>query len=133
VLTARRLFLGAVALGIFWLSSKPSLEPPFILFAHQDKVFHFLEFAGLGFALHLNRDMWRNRPFLWSSLSGLCCAALDEVHQHYVPGRYCDILDFSADAAGLLTSLALFRYLSTIGKFRPGTDPPEKRMEENQA
>ena len=133
MLTARRLFLGAVALGIVWLSSKPSLEPPFILFAHQDKVFHFLEFAGLGFALHLNRDMWRNRPFLWSSLSGLCWAALDEVHQHYVPGRYCDILDFSADAAGLLTSLALFRYLSTIGKVRPGTDAPEKRMEENQA
>lgn len=127
------MFLGAVALTIVWLSHKQSLEPPFILFAHQDKVFHFLEFAGLGFALHLNRDMFRNRPFLWSSLSGLCWAALDEVHQHYVPGRYCDILDFSADAAGLLTSLALFRYLSTIGKFRPGATQPGKRMEEYQA
>jgi hypothetical protein len=133
VLTARRVFLAAVALAIVWLSHRQSLEPPFMLFLHQDKVFHFLEFAGLGFALHLNRDIFRNKPFLWSSISGLCWAALDEVHQHYVPGRYCDILDFSADAAGLLTSLALFRYLSTIGKFRPGTYPSGKRKEENQA
>jgi len=132
VLTTRRLFLAAVALAIAWLSHRPALEPPFLLFAHQDKVFHFLEFAGLGFALHLNRDIFRNRPLLWSSLSGLCWAALDEVHQHYVPGRYCDILDFSADAAGLLTSLALFRYLSIIGKFRPGTAPPGNRKEDTK-
>jgi len=133
VLTARRVFLATVALLIVWLSHRQSLEPPFMLFEHQDKVFHFLEFAGLGFALHLNRDIWRRNPFLWSSISGLCWAALDEVHQHYVPGRFCDILDFSADAAGLLTSLALFRYLSTIGKVRPDADPSAKRKEDNQA
>lgn len=132
MLIARRLFLASVALAIAWLSHRPSIDPPFMLFVHQDKVFHFLEFAGLGFALHRNRDLWRSRPFLWSSLAGLFWALLDEVHQHYIPGRYCDILDFMADAAGLLTSLALFRYLSTIGKVRPVTDPfGERKVDEH--
>lgn len=133
MLIARRIFLASVALAIVWLSHRPSISPPFMLFEHQDKVFHFLEFAGLGFALHLNRDIWGSRPFLLSSISGLAWAVLDEVHQHYIPGRYCDILDFLADAAGLLTSLALFRYLFTNGKLRPVNGPHEERNAVDQA
>jgi len=105
----------AVALLIAWLSHQPSLKPPFELFPHQDKAFHFLQFAGLGLALHVNRDMWPRRAFLYNAVSGGVWAVLDEVHQHFVPGRQCDLADVLADIAGLLTSLAVLRYLSLHG------------------
>lgn len=121
MLTARRAFLAAVAIAIAWLSHQPSLTPPFQLFPHQDKVFHFIQFAGLGFALHVNRDIWKGRRFLFSFLAGFVWAVLDEIHQHFVPGRNCDVLDLAADTAGLLASLAVFHYLFIHGKLRAGT------------
>jgi VanZ family protein len=114
----RRLFLGGVILAIAWLSHQPSLKPPFQLFPHQDKVFHFLEFAGLGLALHVNRDLKALSRVGPRLLAGLGWAALDEIHQRFVPGRFCDLADFLADAAGLLASLALFGYLYVHRKVR---------------
>lgn len=116
----RRVFLTAVALAVAWLSHQPSLEPPFRLFPHQDKVFHFLEFAGLGLALHVNRDL---KPFSRVGsrfLAGFGWAVLDEIHQHFVPGRFCDPADLLADAAGLLASLVFCSRLCTHARVRKG-------------
>ena len=118
MITFRRVFLGAAALSIAWLSHQPSLEPPFQLFPHQDKVFHFLEFAGLGLALQVNRDLKAFSRAGYRLLAGLGWAVLDEVHQHFVPGRFCDPADLLADAAGLLASLARFGYLYAHRKLR---------------
>ncbi|MEK6918031.1 MAG: VanZ family protein [Nanoarchaeota archaeon] len=35
-------------------------------------------------------------------------AALDELHQYFVPGRYCSSTDFLVDTAGILLSLGLY-------------------------
>lgn len=108
-----RLFLLLTALSIAALSHQPSLSPPFQLFPHQDKLFHFLEFAGLALALRLNRDLFPSKGGVWlMTLSGLAWALLDELHQSYVPGRDCSLQDLAADATGLLVGLMVFSAVS---------------------
>jgi VanZ family protein len=106
-----RLFLAFVALLIVALSSQPSLKPPFHLFPHQDKVFHFIEYAGLALALVLNADIFGKRPGRNMFCFGLAWAVADEIHQHFVPGRHCSVLDIAADAAGLMAGILLFTAL----------------------
>jgi VanZ family protein len=110
-----RMFLLLVSLLIVVLSHQPSLKPPVQWFPHQDKVFHLIEFGGLGFALVLNRDVFgnlrgRQRSFRMG-LSGILWAVLDEYHQSFVPGRDCSIQDMMADVAGLFLGIWLFSLL----------------------
>ncbi|MBN2416573.1 VanZ family protein [bacterium] len=97
------------AATIFVLSSLPSTSLPETLFDFQDKVLHLLEF-GL-FALLFQRMLFRRRArtprtVLFSILTCMAWAGLDELHQFFVPGRYCDITDFLADTAGILAAHA---------------------------
>jgi len=68
-------------------------------------VLHAFEFAGL--SLLLSRALARSRP-AWSVskvvLITIAATAafgiLDEIHQHFVPGRYCQVIDVVADTIG---------------------------------
>lgn len=67
---------------------------------------HFLEFFSLGglacaLLLTLRMSPWW-RPVLASSVFGLFYAVLDELHQHFVPGRSMSVLDVSLDFGGVL-------------------------------
>ena len=42
---------------------------------------------------------------------GLLYTAFDEVHQSWIPGRVGDVLDWTADAIGILLATALFYWL----------------------
>ncbi|MBN2586756.1 MAG: VanZ family protein [Candidatus Fermentibacteraceae bacterium] len=104
----RRGFLLLVAGGIFYLSSQPSLSivPP--LFPNQDKVFHMLEYLFLFVAMFTNRMVYRGPyPFGAMFAVGLLYAVTDEIHQSFVPGRDCSVLDLAADAAGLAIGLVI--------------------------
>jgi VanZ family protein len=110
-----RLFLLFVALLIPVLSHQPALKPPFQLFPHQDKVFHMVEFGGLALAMVMNRDLFRRyRNRLGMIIAGLTWAALDELHQSFVPGRDCSIADLLADGAGLIAGVILFSALFPV-------------------
>ena len=102
----RLLGLFLVAGAIYYLSSQPALPTP-PLFPHQDKLFHFVEYSALGFALYINRDSWGKRPLALMVLLLLAYALSDEIHQSFVPGRDCSALDLAADAAGGLASIML--------------------------
>ncbi len=88
---------------IFYLSSRPSLPGPSIPFA--DKIFHAAEFGILTLLLgraiaatypaHSARKAWKSALLL-----AVLYAVSDEIHQAFVPGRTCDILDAAADLAG---------------------------------
>jgi len=104
----RRAFLLAVLAGIFYLSHQPSLVivPP--LFPFQDKVLRAVEFFILGLSLLMNRDICRGRCRLWILFSGgAVWAVLDEVHQSFIPGRDCSIMDLLADLVGLCLCFSL--------------------------
>lgn len=75
----------------------------------NDKVKHFSAFFLLGGLLCYvtNSPHWFKR-FAIIGLVGMTYAALDEITQNFIPGRYPDVLDFAADTAGLWTAIALY-------------------------
>ena len=102
---------------IFILSSLPmgiKAGPDFRL----DLIVHFFEFAFLGFlvARALSLGKLRNVPlraFVVAVLIGMVCAALDEWHQSFVPGRLMEFGDFLADSSGIFTGAGLIAWLKT--------------------
>jgi VanZ family protein len=54
-----------------------------------------------------NSPRWLKR-FAIIGLVGMAYAAIDEITQNFIPGRYPDILDFVADAAGLWTAITIY-------------------------
>ena len=89
---------------IVGMSSIPGHDLPDLGLWSFDKVVHAIEFGLLGIllyrALRFPRPVWR--PYLLTLLIGIPFAALDEIHQLFVPGRFCDIYDFLMDVAGIV-------------------------------
>ena len=75
----------------------------------NDKVKHFSAFFLLGGLLCYvtNSPHWFKR-FAIIGLVGMLYAAIDEMTQNFIPGRYPDVLDFAADTAGLWTAIAVY-------------------------
>jgi VanZ family protein len=98
---------------IFTVSSIPGKEIPG-LFAYQDIVFHFFEYAL--FALLIARAFkscyphksWANRLLLVLALA-IAYALLDEFHQFFVPGRSASLIDAAVDAAGSFSAAYFYK------------------------
>lgn len=75
----------------------------------NDKVKHFSAFFLLGGLLCYvtNSQRWLLR-FSLIGLVGMVYAAIDEITQSFIPGRYPDVLDFAADSAGLWTAILVY-------------------------
>lgn len=78
-------------------------------FGLSDKVKHFAAFFLLGALLCYvtNSPRWLRR-FAIIGLVGMAYAAVDEITQNFIPGRYPDVLDFAADTAGLWSAIAIY-------------------------
>jgi VanZ family protein len=90
---------------IFFMSSLPGYEVPEMPFRFGDKFVHALEFGLLGmFLYHFFRypRPLVSHPWLGAVIVGVLYAASDEIHQLFVPGRMCDIMDFMVDCIGLV-------------------------------
>jgi VanZ family protein len=98
--------------AIWYLSSQPNLVPPAIPFT-GDKLYHFIEFFGLGLLL---ARAWRatllhggfGQVLMIAFACGVLVGASDEYHQSFVPGRDMSVYDLLADAAGLVAAQALY-------------------------
>ena len=108
---SRRLAL-AFAVVLIVGSSLPSSRLPDLGGSLTDKLLHFLEYAVLGYLV--TRGWGPGRPTGNHTLGGwilavalLAFAALDEFHQHWIPGRSTEFWDWTADAAGTIISLIL--------------------------
>ena len=92
---------------IFWLSSQPDLPSPLPPFNFSDKLIHFIVFGILGWLTarglsHCTKDGIRRHYFSIAVGLTIVFAASDEWHQSFVPGRYADVLDWVADALGII-------------------------------
>ncbi len=113
---------------IFVLSSFSSLpEPPGVSL----DILHFPEYAAMAFllarAIHGGLPT-RSGPgtYALSFVLTAVCAALDEIHQAFVPGRLSDIHDFVHDLLGGLVGLllwAVFRELVLRWNRKEGRNP----------
>ncbi|SNQ60942.1 VanZ family protein [Candidatus Methanoperedens nitratireducens] len=86
---------------IFYLSSQETIPAP-QLFANQDKVVHLAEYAPFGWFSLKAFTPATPAGFLAGVGFSLAYAASDEVHQSFVPGRDASIMDWLADAVGIL-------------------------------
>ncbi|HUS73642.1 MAG TPA: VanZ family protein [Sedimentisphaerales bacterium] len=79
----------------------------------SDKILHFIAYLVLVFLLWftVSPDMkvnWRRAAAWWVLLITVWYGVVDEVLQSFVAGRSCDVMDFFADLAGVVTGLILF-------------------------
>ncbi len=97
------------AVLIFYLSSQSGESLPVPqLFPNQDKVMHLIEYAGLGWLAMKTLQPLNRAGFIACVGFFMVFAALDEVHQAFVPGRDADVMDWLADAAGILISSCIY-------------------------
>ena len=83
----------------------------------SDKILHLIAYLLLvfllWFAISPNRKVnWRKAAAWWVFFGAVCYAIFDELLQGVVVGRSCDIMDFFADLAGVLTGLILFAFFT---------------------
>lgn len=90
---------------IFYLSSRPRVPSPDV--PGFDKVAHFGAYAVLGVLLAFAAGR-SALPIAVAALLGVAYGATDEIHQMFVPGRSPDVLDWCADAAGVLAACILY-------------------------
>ena len=101
----------AAALGIFWLSSQSQYPAGIQLPPPLDKVAHTLVFGTLAWlldwALQHQDPRWPlYRRHLWVFFLISLYGASDEWHQHFVPGRSCELGDWLADSFGAALGIA---------------------------
>ena len=99
---------------LFYLSHQPALHTP-MLFSAQDKVLHAGVYALLGLLL-LTAQPRPAQGYSWKQVSiSVLIASLyglsDEIHQHFVPGRNSDVLDWIADSVGALIAVSLLAWV----------------------
>ncbi len=98
---------------ILFVSSQPFLKPP-LKFVNADKLFHALEYGGLGLLLAraVRGSMTARAPLVAAGIAlaiGVVVGAGDEWYQSFVPGRESDVRDLLADTAGC--AIAQFAYV----------------------
>ena len=102
---------------ILFVSSLPNLQVPESGFDFGDKIFHFGEY--LIFSLFLipvargdsRRPFSRKGITIWQKIAliGISLAVIDELHQIFIPGRFCELGDILADFLGIIVGLLIIR------------------------
>jgi len=104
---------------IFYLSSLPgdllNLEREYGFYIDQS-IKHFVEFAILGILManifwQLTKETNFNRgiaTFSWASAFSALYGVSDEIHQYFVPTRYCTFLDVVTNIAGSILGALVF-------------------------
>jgi len=116
----RVLLLILYVLLIFFLSSRPYLQAPGPDFALKDKVAHAVEYIVLGVLLYTGVGWLIKRPrftLFWILFAiGATLAAVDEVWQSFIPGRFTDVHDWMADTVGV--ALGIISAMFILGDIR---------------
>ena len=115
-----------IPLSIYWLillvlTTLPGRDLPKT--GINDKIEHLSAYFLLGILLSLallfqNKFLKIKKYFtLFTGLFIGLYAALDEIHQLFVPGRDCDILDWTADMIGASIGILLIIFLIKIFQY----------------
>lgn len=109
-------------MGALWWSSSRSFDPEGAgLPSGSMNLLHFVAYAVLGILAGLAAGAARRRrPPMWVRWGGGAAAAwlfgfVDELHQDYVPGRFCSFFDFLVDGLGALFGVVV---LATVWQGR---------------
>ena len=116
-LKEKKVFVVYLPLTFYWIilfiATTIPTDPLPKLFSAQDKVEHFGAYGILASLLYMTLHLQEKSRLLNQYAFGFSLfflalyGAVDELHQIFVPGRYCDILDWTADVSGGLIGLAI--------------------------
>lgn len=96
-----------IAIFIFYMSSQSFEKGAGPEFPYKSIIYHFLIFFILAFSLSIFFIRGKSRNEYWifiAILLSMAYAISDELHQLFVPNRYCDINDVLIDSAGIMLS-----------------------------
>jgi len=99
---------------VLYLSAQPGNNLSwFSQLWRYDKVVHFMEYLGMGFLLinALKIQPLKKSDWNFAIIFLFLFPVIDELLQHFSPGRIPDILDGVADVCGGLTGAYLRKYL----------------------
>jgi VanZ family protein len=107
---------------LFILTTIPADAVP-QLFENQDKYEHFIAYCVLAIFLSLalyfqkRSVLISSKAFLFTLLFILAYGAVDELHQLFVPGRFCDFYDWLADSSGGILGIGIvFLFVRKMSK-----------------
>ena len=99
---------------IFYFSSLPSIEASSIIsekFYITSQIQHIILYAGLAMLLYRAINHGKKHNFL-VILSTTLYGFIDEVHQHFVPGRTFQFQDILMDFLGAILALILIKLIA---------------------
>lgn len=108
----------AYALAIFVTSSIPGRHMPPSPVLAMDTIVHFCVFLGLGALV-----AWAWMRYWPAVVACALYGALDELHQHFTPGRLPEVGDLVADTLGASVGALLIVLLQRYRR-RHAADPP---------
>ena len=125
-LEERKIYLVYTPLVIYWIillaaTSFPTDAIPTL--GVSDKLLHSAAYFCLGILLNLsllfqNKYKFLKRKGTWYTiLIGAIYGIIDEYHQHYIPGRSMEFLDFASDFLGLVLAVVFLIFLMRISNF----------------
>jgi VanZ family protein len=100
------------AIIIFYISSLKFASSTRI-FSWESVAYHFFIFFFISFFLCFSVKFDRKELF-FAILVSIIYAGLDELHQYFVPGRFCDIFDFFTNLSGILFGFVFYLILLSI-------------------
>lgn len=83
------------------------------------KLAHFMEYMAVGFLSFEIAIMWvpkTGKSFMLVTVQLVISAALDEIHQYFVPDRYASVKDVMIDTAGGITGILIILCIMGIRK-----------------
>jgi len=110
-------------IGIFILSSIPSLRPPDLGFEPQDKLYHLVFYIPFGYLVARSVSVQnlfpslKKRYWIYGILFGILYGISDEMHQYFVPGRIMSVWDMVADSLGVSLGVLLFHHRNRLLKY----------------
>lgn len=125
-LEKRKVQLVYIPLIFYWVvllaaTSFPTTSIPTV--AVGDKFMHFAAYFGLGVLLNLTLifqtkfTLLKKKSAGFTILLGSVYGIIDEVHQHFIPGRYMEFMDLVADFLGLVLAVVFVLFLLKLTRF----------------
>jgi VanZ family protein len=106
---------------ILVLTSIPGQELPDVEITNLDKLVHFTIYFILGMLVQVrfiglsgNRSVTLRIILI---LCGVLFAAIDELHQHLIPGRTASWADFFFDSIGMMIAFLVYHQLQKVTNF----------------
>ncbi|MBI1883039.1 MAG: VanZ family protein [Chlamydiae bacterium] len=110
----RRFSVLAYCSLIFYLSSRP-FPKGLPSFQGMDKGMHFFEYGFLAFLMYRmvsveKFSLFRTCPVMMSWILTVLYGISDEIHQHFIPTRSMEFLDWVMDTMGALFVLQILKW-----------------------